>query len=235
LKLWIENAHQSLLRSGATVCGDTTLTFRDQDQFFAIMASCPQVDALEGQARTSSVADRAAAMLKEGRPLGAVVAALLTAWPQDVHLPFSILQVCQGDQARLIECDAPPLFLTRGGEWVLLPVVEEEQYGHLVRECAFRVQDGDHVAMVSEGYICASGWDRRWGWRDIATSIRRLTDTRCDAEQLLGALVRSYRRLSQDEDFKDVSVIAMFVRPTRFATVWSGPPAEPSLDSVALE
>ncbi len=234
LKLWIESAYQSLLRSGAEVCGDTTLLFRDQDQFFAIMASCPQVDALEGQVKTSSVTEHAATMLKEKASLGAVVEALLTEY-QDVYLPFSILQISQGDRAHLIECDAPPLFLTRDGEWVLLPVVEEERHGHLVRECTFRVQDGDHIAMVSEGYICASGWDRRWGWRDIATSIRRLTDTRCNADQLLGALVRSYHRLSQDTDFRDVSVIAMFVRPMRFATVWSGPPADRSLDPVALE
>lgn len=234
LRLWIESACQCLIRSGAEVCGDTTLTFRDRDQFFAIMASCPDVQALEGQAITASIAERAAAMLKTGTPQSAVVRAVLTSLPMNIHLPFSILQVLQGDQMYLVECDAPPLFLTRDGEWVLLPVVEEERHGHLIRECEFRVQDGDYIAMVSEGYICASGWDRHWGWRDIATSIRRLTDIHCDAEQLLGALVSSYHRLSHDRDVRDVSVIAMSVRPMRFATVWSGPPTDRSLDPVVL-
>jgi len=81
--------------------------------------------------------------------------------------------------------------------------------------------------MVSEGYIRAKGWSRSWGWRDIATSIRRLTETRCDAEQLLGALIRSYERLSQGEATRDVNILAMFVRPLRTAMVWSGPPASP--------
>lgn len=99
------------------------------------------------------------------------------------------------------------------------------------------------MAMVSEGYIHAKGWSRRWGWRDIAISTRRWTDTGCDAEQLLGALVRTYRRLGEEpalseakgETEWDVTVIAMHVRPRRSATVWSGPPADPALDRVALE
>ena len=134
-----------------------------------------------------------------------------------------------------MECDAPPLFLTRGGRLVLLPVLEDISHGRLVRECRFLLQDSDHMAMVSEGYIHAKGWSRRWGWRDIAISTRRWADTGCDAEQLLGALTRTYCRLAEEEPERDVTVIAMHVRPRRSATVWSGPPADPALDRAALE
>ena len=125
------------------------------------------------------------------------------------------------------------------GELVILPVVEEESHGHLIRQCEFTLQDGDHLAMVSEGYIRAKGWDRQWGWRDIAISIRRLTETRCDAEQLLGALVRSYWRLageiSNTQSPIPVSMLAMFVRPMRTATVWSGPPVKREVEEDMLE
>jgi len=120
-----------------------------------------------------------------------------------------------------------------------LPVIEEESGGHLIRQCEFTLQDGDHLAIVSEGYIHATGWDRQWGWRDIATSIRRLTETRCDAEQLLGALVRSYWRLageiSNAQSPTPISVLAMFVRPMRTATVWSGPPVKREVEQDILE
>ena len=128
--------------------------------------------------------------------------------------------------------------MTRRGEWVILPVIEEEAHGRLIRQCEFHLQDGDHLAMVSEGYIRIKGGSRSWGWRDIATSIRRLTETRCDAQQLLDALTSSYWRLAQTGRAGEspisntqspipVSVLAMFVRPMRTATVWSGPPASP--------
>ena len=238
LSLWIENAHQSLAARGRAfepwVCGDVVRTFQTEEQFFVILASGPQGGA-EGKAKMTPIADRAASMLKQGASLDTVGESLLAALPHGEHTPFSILQVLGGCRACLVECDAPPLFLTRGGRLVLLPVLEDISHGHLVRECRFSLQDGDHIAMVSEGYIHAKGWSRRWGWRDIAISTRRWTETGCDAEQLLGALIRTYRRLAEGEPERDVTVIAMHVRPRRSATVWSGPPADPALDRVALE
>lgn len=247
LSLWIENAHQSLVGAGFAlapkeVCGDVVRTFRTKEQFFAILASGPQGGA-EGKAKATLIADRAASMLEQGVSLDTVVESMLAALPNSEHAPFSILQVLGGCRAHLVECDAPPLFLTRDGQLVLLPVLEDISHGRLVRECRFLLQDGDHMAMVSEGYIHAKGWSRRWGWRDIAISTRRWTDTGCDAEQLLGALVRTYRRLAEEpalseakgEIERDVTVIVMHVRPRRSATVWSGPPADPALDRVALE
>ncbi len=234
LSLWIENAHQSLVKAGKEVCGDVVRTFQTEEQFLVILASGPQ-GGVEGKAKATPIADRAASMLERGASLDTVVESILAALPNGEHVPFSILQVLGGCQAHLVECDAPPLFLTRGGRLVLLPVLEDISHGRLVRECRFLLQDGDHIAMVSEGYIHVKGWSRRWGWRDIAISTRRWTDTGCDAEQLLGALIRTYRRLAEEEPDRDVTVIAMHVRPRRSATVWSGPPADPALDRVALE
>ena len=239
MRFWIEVAHQSFVGAGLAsaleeVCGDVVRTFQTAEQFFAILAGGPQGGA-EGRAKAASLADRAASMLKQGAPLETVTEAVLAALPVGDHMPFSILQVLGGCQAHLMECDAPPLFLTRGGQLVLLPVLEEPSLGRLVRECCFLLQDGDHIAMVSEGYIRARGWSRRWGWRDIAIATRRLTDTGCDAEQLLGALVRTYHRLVEGKPERDVTVIAMHVRPLRSAAVWSGPPADPVRDEVALE
>jgi len=129
--------------------------------------------------------------------------------------------------------------MARGGELVILPVIEEESRGHLIRRCEFTLEDGDHLAMVSEGYIRIKGGNRSWGWRDIAVSIRRLTETRCDAEQLLGALVRSYYGLAGETPDSQsplpVSILAMFARPMRTATVWSGPPVKREVEEHILE
>jgi hypothetical protein len=246
LRLWIESAHQSLTKAGAEACGDAVRTLQTEEQFFAILVSNPQDDK-----KAKSIADQAASLLEQKTPLERVVKILFAALPAGEHTPFAILQAktsevfrdLRGLQAHLIECDAPPLFLTRAGRLVLLPVVEEESQGHLVRECDFTLRDGDHIAMVSEGYVRArslplvGGGPGRgsWHWQDVAVSLRRWTETGCDAEQLIGALIRTYHRLAGGEPRQDVTVIAMHVRPLRSATVWSGPPADPSLDQVALE
>ena len=235
LTLWIESAYESItVRDGETY-GGVVRTLQTEEQFFAILASKPRGD-VEGRARAESIVDSAAAMLLRGLSLDAVVESMLDTLPSGEHAPFAILQVF-GSQAYVVECDAPPLFLTRGGELVLLPVLEDVSHGRLIRTCQFSVEDGDHMAMVSEGYVRARGWSRRWGWRDIAVSTRRWTDTGCDAEQLLGALIGMVHRLAGGETPRGaggISVVAMHVRPTRTATIWTGPPADPAQDEAAF-
>lgn len=239
-RLWIENAHQSSEGDLASneVC-DVVRTFQSDEQFFAILVSNPEGSA-EGTAKAAQMAGRASLMLEQATSLDTVMDSICADLSNGEHTPFSILQVLGGCEAHLVECEAPPLFLTRGGQVALLPVLETASHGQLVRECHFLLQDGDHMAMVSEGFIRVRGWSRHWGWRDIAVSTRRWTDTGCDAKQLLGALISTYRRLAKGEFDRDAArgraptVIAMHVRPLRTATVWSGPPADPSLDRTAL-
>ena len=240
MKLWIENACRSLTATDGGTCGDAVRTLQSEEQFFAILASKSR-GGVEGRARARSIVDSAASMLVQGVSPDAVVESVLDTLPSGEHAPFAILQVLGGSQATVVECDAPPLFLTRGGELVLLPVLEDISHGRLIRTCQFSLQDGDHLAMVGEGYIHTRGWSRRWGWRDIAVSTRRWTDTGCDAEQLLGALIGMIHRLAGENapyayapGAGDTSVVAMHVRPMRTATVWTGPPADSAQDEAAL-
>jgi hypothetical protein len=240
LRLWIESAHQSLVETG----GDVIRTFQNEEQFFAVVVS--GLGIRDWGLEIAPIAKEAASLLEQGWPLGKVIETMLAALSEGKHIPFSILQVLQGSQVHLVECDAPPLFMSRRGELVILPVVEEESHGRLIRTCEFSLQEGDHLAMVSEGYIRVKGWSRSWGWRDIAVSIRRLTETRCDAQQLLDALMSSYWRLGRGERVGEspipntpspipVSILAMFVRPMRTATVWSGPPVKREVEEEILE
>jgi hypothetical protein len=180
--------------------------------------------------------------------MDAAVDDVLAALPVGEHVAIALLHIARDGRASLAEIDAPPLFMARRGDFVLLPVTEEERAGRLVRRCDFEVQSGDHLAIVSESYILAKGGVRPWSWRDVAVSIRRLTATGCDAEQLAGALVRltgSWKLEAgeqQGADSKSANqqpgqsaiVLALFVRPMRTATVWSGPPADRRRDREAL-
>lgn len=227
--LWIESACQGSVTGKEKPGRRAVRTLQTKELFWAILASCQQADAWAEQ-----IAGQMAALLAPGPALDEIVAAALALLHSGEHASLALLQVQGGTRARLIEVDAPPLFLVRRGRLVLLPVVEEDLQGRLVRRCEFSLQDGDHLAMVSAEYIRAKGWDRQWGWRDVALSIRRLTDTGADAGQLRGALVRMYHRLAQGEPAPAVTVIAMHVRPLRSVTVWSGPPADLADDARAV-
>ena len=248
LRLWIESAYQSLVKAGGKVCGDVVRTFQTEEQFFVILASSPQGpwSVGEGKAQVTLVVDSVADMLERGTSPDTVVKTVLSTLPDGKRMPFSVLQVLADEspgecRAHLAECDMPPLFLTRAcgepgrisGQLVLLPALEDISHGHLIRECRFPLQDGDHLVMVSQGYLRPRGWG--WGWSDIAVAVRRWADTGCDADELMGALMRTYRRLNPEAPRQDVTVVAMHVRPRRTATVWTGPPADLAQDEVALE
>jgi len=176
MRLWIESAYQTLADAGAETPGDAVRTFTTEDQFIGVLVGGTMI----GGDAAGALATRAVDLLAQGMTLDDGIETLLATLPQDLHVPLAMIQVGRSSvagqrSASLVECDAPPLFMARGGRLVLLPVVEEETHGRLIRRCDFELRDGDHLALVSEGYIHASGWDRRFGWRDIAVSIRRLT------------------------------------------------------------
>jgi hypothetical protein len=157
---------------------------------------------------------------------------ILAFLPRGEYVPLSILQILEGCEAHVVDCDAPPLLLIQGGQLVVPSVLEEVSHERLIRRCQFLLRDGDHLVMVSEGFLRCRGW--RWGWPDVAIAVQRWTDTRCDAAELAGALIRTYRRLDPETPQQDVTVVAMHVRPVRAATIWTGPPADPAQDEAAL-
>jgi len=232
VSLWIETAYQGLARAGEEVCGEAVRTFQTEERFFVILASSPQGGA-EGAARAAATAERAMEMAQAGDAPDRVAETLIVAPPASEEITFSILQVLDGDRAHLVECEALPLCLIRRGEVEFLPLSEDVVHGRLLRECCFRLQDGDYMVMVSQGYLRPRGWG--WGWTDIAVAVRRWTDTRCDADELLSALVRTYRRLNPEAPRQDVTIVAMQARPVRTVMVWTGPPVDPAQDEVALE
>jgi hypothetical protein len=235
VSLWIENAHQSLVRAGREVCGEALRTFQTEGRFYAVLASSSQ-GGMEGFTQATATAERALGMLRAGDTPDSVAEILAQEWfvapLAGEEVTFSILQVLGGDQAHLVECEVLPLCLIRGGEVEFLPLSEEVVHGRLVRECRFQLRDGDYMVVVSQGYLRPRGWG--WGWSDIAVAVRRWTDTGCDADELTGALVRTYRRLNPEAPRQDVTVVAMHVRPERRATIWTGPPVGLAQDKVAL-
>jgi hypothetical protein len=283
MKLWIESARQGLggvissaidgVMDGTPASAISTLT--TEEGFVGLVVDGSLGPEIETRARSmvnpGPIRDGVRARPWSSTDVDDLLAAVFACWGESQGA-FAFLQVQGGDRARLVECDAPPLFMARQGRLVLLPVIEEELRGHLVRTCEFDLRDGDHLAMVSAGYlrgIRAGNPTRSGGWRDVSAAVRRLTETRCSAEQLAAALIRQYeRQVTRDQGPgtgegpsamlapaleqsasasvnhrlsaishppSAVVVLAMFVRPMRTVTVWSGPPADRSAERPMLD
>ncbi|GEM_PF-1327937 len=255
MRLWTEHAWRTSGSDEVSATGFAVNTLTTEDQFAAALVSGWEPGVGDQAADTADrLAQRATSALATGRPPDAVVDDVLAVLPAGEHIAVALLRIGRDGQAALVEINAPPSFMARKGDFILLPVVEEEMAGRLVRRCDFTVQAGDHLALASEDYIRSRRGDRPWNWREIALSVRRLTATGCDAEELAGALVRianqrvgesANRRIGESANrqgtnaasairYSPFAVLAMFVRPMRTATVWSGPPAKRSAERQVL-
>ncbi len=257
MRLWVERAYE-VWPAGDVTPADIVSTLSTEEQFIAAAVSYPAfvVRCLS----SAPLTQQAMAGLLAGNSMDWVMAEMLAALPAGEHLAVALLRIASDGRASLAEIDAPPLFMARRGDFVLLPVAEEEAGGRLVRRCDFTVQAGDHLALVSDGFIRARGGAWPWSWRDVALAVRRLTATGCDAEQLAGALARLAGNSKPEAGSRKpeagkghgetwpassiqypassiqhpASVLAMFVRPMRTAAVWTGPPADRKRDREAL-
>lgn len=237
----VEVAWDSLNKHGEELCGDWVKVTHTQDAL-SVVLSDGLGSGVKANILATLTAEIASSMLQQGIGVDEVLATLAETLPecQNRHLAyatFAVLHVWHGRQAHLIEYDSEPLILVRGGEVIDVPVVEREVSGRRVREGRFTLQEGDYMAMVSDGYAHAGvgGLYRfGWGWKNIATAVRRWAETRGDAYQLARDLQNTCLKLYKGMPGDDSTVVGMCVRRARALTVFTGPPSRPELDEQAV-
>jgi len=237
----VEIAWDNLCKHNEELCGDWVKVVSTPEDLIVVLSD-GLGSGVKANILATLTAEIAASMLEKGASIDAVVETLVETLPecQVRHLAyatFAVLRIHKAREAYLVEYDSPPLILVRGGKIVDLPVRERVVSGRTIREAQFRLELGDYLVMVSDGYIHAGvgGLYRMgFGWQNIATAVRRWAETRGDTRQLVGALRRTCLKLSNDRPGDDATAVAMWVRPKRKVTVLTGPPANPARDAEAV-
>ncbi len=241
MKQIVEVAWESLSKAGEELCGDCVEVTTTPTSLVVVLS-----DGLGSGVKANILATLtsriAAVMFREGATAEEVLETLAETLPEcrERHLAyatFAMLKVDRGRDAYLVEYDCPPLILVRGGQVVDLTLAERTVSGRLIREARFRLQKGDYMVLVSDGYIHAGvgGLYRLgWGWENIATAVRRWAGTGGDAYELAQALKRTCLKLYDGKPGDDATAVAMRVREAVRATVWTGPPADPARDAEAV-
>jgi hypothetical protein len=233
----VEVAYQALCKSGEELCGDQVKISRSQDRLIVAMS-----DGLGSGVKANILATLTAeigvSMLEQGVPIEEVLDTLAATLPECkvrrlAYATFTLLNIVDGRHAYLVNLDNPNLFLVRDREVVQLPLRERTVHDRAISEAEFELEIGDYLVMVSDGYIHAGvgGLYRLgWGWKNIATSIKRWTDTGGDAYQLVDALSRTCEKLYNGKPGDDATAVAMKVRAPNEAVVFTGPPSTATKD-----
>jgi hypothetical protein len=242
VKQLVEMAHQALNKRGEELCGDQVKVARSSDQFIVALSD-GLGSGVKANILATLTAEIAVSMLEQNAAIDEVIDTLVETLPECkvrrlAYATFTILQIKKGQRAYLVNFDNPDLFFIRDRQIVNLTYRERKVRDRTIRETDFDLHIGDYMVMVSDGYIHAGvgGLYRLgWGWNNIATSIKRWSDTGGDAYQLVDALAKTCDKLYGGKPGDDATAIAMKVRAPVEATVFTGPPSESALDKVAVQ
>lgn len=240
MRLFIEIAWESLAKHGEELCGDC-VRVATTPQSFIVVLSDGLGSGVKANIMATLTAEIAASMFQRGASVEEVISTLVATLPECsvrklAYATFAVLLVQRGRDAYLVEYDTPPLILIRGGQICEIPRAEREVEGRRIHEAHFSLQEGDYMVMVSDGYVHAgvAGLYRLgWGWQNIAVSVRRWVQTGGDAHSLARALTNTAMRLYDSKPGDDSTAVAMRVRRTVRATIWTGPPADRAHDEEA--
>jgi hypothetical protein len=237
VKQLVELAYRCLAKHGEELCGDA-VHIRSTPDSLIVGLSDGLGSGVKAHILATLTVTIAVGMLEKGETIDEVIETLADTLPecQVRHLAyatFSVLMVTNGRHAYLVEYDNPPLILIRNRQVIELPMVEREVRGRTIREAEFDLQEGDYMAMVSDGYVHAGVgglYKLGWGWKNVAIALQRWSDTGGDAHQLAGALARTCLKLYDGQPGDDATAVGMRVRQPVQATVLTGPPSRPELD-----
>lgn len=237
----VEVAWESLNKYGEELCGDSVVITTTPTSFLVVLS-----DGLGSGVKANIMAtltsEIASEMFEHGAAVEEVMETLIETLPECqvrklAYATFAMLRVWHGREAYLVEYDSPPLILVRQGAVVDLPAKVMEIKGRKVREAHFTLQNNDYMVLISDGYEHAGvgGLYRLgWGWKNIATSVRRWVETGGDAYQLTRALSKTALKLYNNKPGDDSTVVCMRVRPAVSATILTGPPANRDEDAAAV-
>ncbi len=233
----VEVAYRCLAKHGEELCGDA-VRVKTAPGLLIVGLSDGLGSGVKAHILATLTATIAVDMLEKGETIDEVIDTLTDTLPECqvrrlAYATFTVLMVKNGTRAYLVEYDNPPLILIRNGQIIDLPATERETKGRKIREAEFDLEEGDYMALVSDGYIHAGvgGLYRLgWGWKNVAISVQRWAATGGDAHQLTNALARTCLKLYHDQPGDDATAIGMKVREAVSATILTGPPSRPEMD-----
>jgi hypothetical protein len=146
---------------------------------------------------------------------------------------FAIAQFFKQGTARIVEFDSPAaVFLRRRKVQSVLyaeRVLEEKR----IQEGVLELENGDWVIFVSDGVLNAGiggVYPLGWGWEQAARFMEEQAHQDLTADDLAEKISETVRELYAGAPGDDVSIVVIKVRHKLVATVFTGPPADKSLD-----
>jgi hypothetical protein len=241
MRLYYEWGMRQLLKHNEELCGDSIAVSRHADSVTLALS-----DGLGSGVKANILATLttriAMGMLENDLPLGEVVQTLTETLPVDrvrklAYSTFAIAQFFKQGTARIVEFDSPAAVFLRRRK--VQPVLYEERVleEKRIQEAVLELENGDWVIFVSDGVLNAGiggVYPLGWGWEQAARFMEEQAHQDLTADDLADKIAETVNELYVGAPGDDVSIVVIKVRHKLVATVFTGPPADKSLDEEVI-
>lgn len=244
MNVFFDIHHRSLNKHGEELCGDHVKIVRSPDKI-RIVLSDGLGSGVKANILATLTSEIIATMLREGIALEDVLETIIGTLPicqvrQIAYATFTIIEIDRKSLAfTVMNFDNPPLFFFRRGEIVNLEKRTEQILGRDIAIWDGVMERGDFVAMISDG-VWYAGLGRTynfgWGWEQIAAFMSRLLQQpTATAQTVVDGIIRQTTHLYEGEPGDDATLVGLYLRRSKSAIVFTGPPVDKAHDRACVD
>lgn len=241
-KLFVDEAHESLIHYGEELCGDRVEIVREKDFFLAVLA-----DGLGSGVKANILATLTskiiATMLSKGASLTEAVETIASTLPVCsergiAYSTFTIVKIELTGMVYVAEFDNPSTVLFRGTD--LTDIKREELIidDKKVYTSHFQSQPNDMIIVFSDGVVHAGVGrllDLGWQYNNIVKYLTENINTNSSPRAVGRKLLGSVNTLYMDKPGDDSTVCAMKLKKSTPVTVMVGPPIDKEKDKIVVD
>lgn len=242
MKLFIDEAHESLFKHGEELCGDKVEIVRKDGFFLAVLAD-GLGSGVKANILSTLTSKIIATMLSNGATLVEAVETIASTLPVChergiAYSTFTIIQIKDNGVVYLAEFDNPSAIYLKDN--VLTDIIRNELdiNGKTVFISNFTAGPNDMIVTFSDGVVHAGVGrllDLGWQYDNIVGYILEHMTSTISPRNLVRKLLASVNTLYMDKPGDDSTACAMRIKPIKPLTVMVGPPMNSDLDKIVVD
>ena len=237
----IEIAQKSINHWGEELCGDKVEIVRTPRSTIIVLAD-GMGSGVKANILATLTSKIISTMLREGSTVDEAVETIANTLPickvrKLAYSTFSILEVFEDGKARIVEYGNPPAIVLRRGRRIALDSQVRQIAGKEVGETTFQMEEGDTVALMSDGIIHAGAGvtiNQGWQWEEAADYLEECAAKRMSLSRTVISLMQVVDSLYFSEPGDDCTVVMARMTPSLPVNILTGPPSSKELDDTMV-
>lgn len=239
---FIDAAYDSINKYGEELCGDSVEIIRLPDSVIVVIAD-GLGSGVKANILSTLTSKIASVMLKEGTSIFDTVDTIVHTLPvcsvrKIAYSTFTLLKIYNDGKVYAAEYDNPPFFLLKGNNPVNIQKKETVINDKKVLESNFYLDDGDMLAVVSDGVIHAgvgAVLNLGWQWDNVLNYLKRLYEREGYAKNISSGLMEVCQNLYQYKPGDDATAVVIKIARPGIVDLFTGPPKDPKDDSLIVK